>query len=152
MIRTTKRLRLCAAFLIGILGFIWGNSLLPAEISQAFSDWVKALLFPAAGGEMQTGSGLLRKIAHFTEFTALGAVLCWLFGMLEKKIYWPFLLGFGAACVDETIQRFSPGRSPALQDVAIDTAGVAVGIGLLMTGYYLLRKRKQFIFLEENNT
>ena len=142
MIRTRKRLWLCSVLLAGILCFIWGNSLLPAEISQAFSDWVKALLFRGSGDELQTGSGILRKIAHFTEFTALGMALGWLLGMLGKKTHWPFLLGFGAACMDETIQRFSAGRSPAIRDVAIDTAGVAVGIGLLLTGYYLLRKRK----------
>ena len=142
MIRTKKRLWLCSVLLAGILCFIWGNSLLPAEISQAFSDWVKALLFRGSGGELQTGSGILRKIAHFMEFTALGMALGWLFGMLGKKTRWPFLLGFGAACMDETIQRFSAGRSPAIRDVANDTAGVAGGIGLLLTGYYLLRKRK----------
>ena len=142
MIRTTNRLRLCAAFLIGILGFIWGNSLLPAEISQAFSDWVKALLFPASGGEIQTGSGLLRKIAHFTEFTALGMTLGWLFAMLEKKMYCPLFFGMGVACIDETIQHFVPGRAPGIRDIAIDTAGVAVGIGLLITGYHLYKKRK----------
>ena len=60
--------------------------------------------------------------------------------MLEKKMYWPFLLGFGVARMDETIQRFSPGRSPAFRDVAIDAAGVAVGIGLLITDYHLYRK------------
>ncbi len=152
MIRTGKRLRLCAVLLIGILGFIWGNSLLPAEISQAFSDWVKQLLFPASGAAGKVGSGLLRKIAHFTEFTALGTVLSWLFGMLEKKLYWPLLLGTVAACVDETIQHFVPGRSPGIRDIAIDTAGVAVGIGLLVTGYHLYRKRKQYLLLEENNT
>ena len=152
MIRTGKRLRLCAVLLIGILGFIWGNSLLPAEISQAFSDWGKQLLFPASGATGKVGSGLLRKIAHFTEFTALGTVLGWLFGMLEKKLYWPLLLGTAAACVDETIQHFVPGRGPGIRDIAIDTAGVAVGIGLLVTGYHLYRKRKQYLLLEENNT
>ena len=150
MIRTRNRLWLCSVLLAGILCFIWGNSLLPAELSQAFSDWVKALLVHGSGAAGNTGCGMLRKIAHFTEFTALGIVLGWLFGMLGKKMHWPFLLGFGTACMDETIQHFSPGRAPGIRDVAIDTAGVAVGIGLLLTGYYLLRKRKNNLFLEEN--
>lgn len=151
MIRTANRLKLCSVLLAGILIFIWGNSMLPAEVSQAFSDWVKGLLFRGSGAAGGSGSGLLRKIAHFTEFTALGMVLCWLFGMLGKKMRWPFLLGFGVACIDETIQHFSAGRAPAIRDVAIDTAGVAVGIGLLITGYHLLRKRKHNLLLEENN-
>ena len=44
MIRTDKRLRLCITLLVCNLIFIWGNSLLPGEISGAFSDWVKSLL------------------------------------------------------------------------------------------------------------
>ena len=44
MICTDKRLRLCTALLIANLVFIWGNSLLPGEISGAFSDWVKSVL------------------------------------------------------------------------------------------------------------
>ena len=44
MIRTDKRLRLNAALLICVLTFIWGNSLLPGEVSGAFSDWVKSIL------------------------------------------------------------------------------------------------------------
>lgn len=151
MIRTDKRLRLCAVLLVGILGFIWGNSLLPAEISQAFSDWVKALLFGTpSGGGAGGGSGLLRKIAHFTEFAALGMALCWLFGMLRRKQIWPLLLGIGAACVDETIQCFVPDRGPGITDVVIDMAGVAVGMILLLSGHNLIRKRTKHTILEEN--
>ena len=152
MKRTDRRIRLCTALLVCNLIFIWGNSLLPAEISRAFSDWVKGLLFPASGAAGNIGSGLLRKIAHFTEFTALGMTLGWLFAMLEKKMYCPLFFGMGVACIDETIQRFVPGRSPGIRDIAIDTAGVAVGIGLLITGYHLYKKRKQYLLLEENNT
>ena len=46
MICTKNRLRLCAALLIANLAFIWGNSMLPGEVSGAFSDWVKSLLLP----------------------------------------------------------------------------------------------------------
>lgn len=153
MIRTGKRLRLCITLLIGILAFIWGNSLLPAEISQDLSDWLKALLLGKPSGSTTVGgSGLLRKIAHFTEFAALGTVLCWLFGMLRKKMHWPLLVGIGAACVDETIQCFVPNRGPGIRDIAIDAAGVAVGVGLMITGYHALRKRKSNLLLEENQT
>lgn len=40
MIRTDKRLRLCVTLLVLILVFIWGNSLMPGEVSQAISNWV----------------------------------------------------------------------------------------------------------------
>ena len=142
MIRTDKRMRICVCLLCMLLIFIWGNSLLPGEISQAFSDWVKAILFPGRGGNgLRQGSGLLRKVAHFTEFTALGVLLSWLFGMLKKGKLHPILCGMAAACVDETIQFFVPGRSPGWKDVAIDTAGVLTGLVLLLIGHTLTKKK-----------
>ena len=142
MIRTDKRLRICGCLLALLLIFIWGNSLLPGEISQAFSDWVKDILFPGRDGNgLRQGSGLLRKIAHFTEFTALGLLLGWLFGMLKKGKLHPILFGMAAACVDETIQFFIPGRSPGLKDVAIDSAGVLTGLVLLLIGHTLIKKK-----------
>jgi VanZ family protein len=135
MKRTDKRLRL-SGWLIGcMLCFIWGNSLLPGEISGALSDWVKEILARLLPGEVPgvtTGGGLLRKIAHFTEFAALGGCLAWRFGMLEKRKIMALFSGFGAACVDETIQVFVPDRGPSLKDVAIDTCGAAVGICVLL--------------------
>ena len=143
MIRTDKRLRLCAALLICNLIFIWGNSLLPGEISGAFSDWVKGVLENMLPGEPSesVGGGLLRKIAHFTEFTALGMCLGWLFGMLKKRPRYPFFCGVAAACIDETIQRFVPDRGPSLKDVAIDSSGVLTGLVLLYLGHNYLKKR-----------
>ena len=142
MIRTDKRLRICGCLVCMLLIFIWGNSMLPGELSRAFSDWVKDILFPdrlaSEGGQ---GSGLLRKIAHFTEFTALGVLLSWLFGMLKKGKLCPVLWGVAAACVDETIQFFVPGRSPGLKDVVIDSAGVLTGLVLLLIGHTFIKKK-----------
>ena len=137
MIRTKTRLRLCITLTVCNLAFIWGNSLLPGEISGAFSDWVKDLLAPLLGwtGEGSGGGGLLRKVAHFTEFATLGVCLRALLGMLDKKRWKQFLIplaaAFCAACIDETIQIFVPLRGPGIKDVAIDTAGAIFGIVIL---------------------
>ena len=143
MIRTDKRIRLCTVLLSCNLIFIWGNSLLPGEVSGAFSDWVKSILayLLPIGPDNGLGGGLLRKIAHFSEFTALGMCLAWLFGMLQKSRIYPFLGGVLAAVVDETIQRFVPERGPSIRDVCIDSAGVLTGIILLWFGYHLVKKR-----------
>ena len=143
MIRTEKRLRLCTALLICNLMFIWGNSLLPGEISGALSDWVKqilASLFPGEGGEGM-GGGLLRKLAHFTEFAALGMCLTWRRGMLQKHPGFGLIPGAAVACVDETIQRFVPDRGPSILDVGIDTCGVAVGMVLFLTRHHLIKRK-----------
>ena len=145
MIRTENRLRLCLALLILNLAFIWGNSLLPGEVSGAFSDWVKELLAKLFAGEgPETSGGLLRKIAHFTEFAALGMVLSWLFGMLQKGKVYPFVCGAAAACIDETIQMFVPDRGPSIRDVCIDSCGVVTGMILLYMGYTWMKKSKQY--------
>ena len=94
--RTPKRIRLCICLLIVNLAFIWGNSLMTAEISSAISDWARQTvnlvlsIFPSANEESLKGDGVLRKIAHFTEFASLGLLLGWLFGMLQKRKIYPF--------------------------------------------------------------
>ena len=146
MIRTEKRLRLCAALIVVNLCFIWGNSLLPGSVSGAISDAVKNLLrwclsflgLPPGGGG---GGGLLRKVAHFTEFACLGGLFTWLFSMLRRPAWLALGCGFLAACVDETIQIFVPDRGPSVFDVGIDTAGVAVGILLLLLFQHIKRNQ-----------
>lgn len=145
MIRTNRRLRLCSVLIVCCLVFIWGNSLMPGSVSQLFSDCVQGVLDALlSGGEAEAseGSGLLRKVAHFTEFAALGMCLGWLFGMLGKRPAWPFALGVAAACMDETIQRFVPGRSPGVLDVCIDSCGVAFGMLLLYLGHSCFKKKR----------
>lgn len=156
MIRTKNRMTVCLILLGLLLTFIWGNSLLPGDVSGALSAWVKnvlASLFDRqSADEDPAGHGLLRKLAHFTEFAALGADLCWLMHMLCGKKWQATILalgcGFLTACADETIQRFVPGRGPGWGDVLIDTLGVTLGIGLLLL--VLLIKHKKIKPMEEN--
>ncbi len=145
MIHTRKRMRLCTALLICILAFIWGNSLMPASASQAFSDFVLkllSLLFPD-GAEITPGRGLLRKLAHFTEFAALGFCLAWRSGMLAKQPLGGFALGAAAAAIDETIQVFVPGRGPRVFDVLLDSCGILAGMTLCYFGHTLIKKKRK---------
>ena len=143
MIPTSRRRRLCLTLLVLNIAFIWGNSLLPGEVSGAFSDWVKEILAKLFIGDAMesSGGGLLRKFAHFSEFAMLGMLLSWWFGMLQKKVYWAALCGFLTACVDETIQRFVPDRGPSIFDVGIDTCGVLTGMLLIFTGHSILARK-----------
>ena len=128
-----RRIRLVTALIVVNIAFIWGNSLLPGEISGALSDWLASLL---GGGQVpQEGTGLLRKLAHFSEFGCLGfllGLLAWLKGERGHHLISLALLGgLLTACADESIQLLTPDRGPSLVDVWIDTCGVAAGIAML---------------------
>ena len=134
---------LCVALLGCNLLFIWGNSLLPASVSGSLSQWLRDLLGSVLGDAAGQGDGFLRKMAHFAEFCSLGILLSWLFAMRRKKtLLLPAAVWGGiAACIDEMLQHFAPGRAPRLTDVILDTAGVLAGIGIFWLGYYTVKKR-----------
>lgn len=135
---------ICILLILLNLCFIWGNSLLPAAQSQELSDWVMELLPEFTNEEVadEDESTLLRKIAHFAEFTVLGLLLSWLFRMLRKHPWYPLLWGVAAAFIDETIQYFVPDRGPGILDVGIDTCGVLMGMLLLQIGYFLMKQKQ----------
>ena len=145
MKRTKTRVALCGAFLAAILAFIWGNSAMPGEASGALSGWAGTLLGKLAPF-LSTEAGLhfLRKAAHFSEFAALGMTLAWMFGMISRRRLWqyslPLLCGAAAACIDETIQIFSPGRYSSITDVLIDCSGVLTGCLVLLMAVKLFSK------------
>lgn len=165
------KLALCLLLICLNVAFIWGNSILPADLSEKVSGEVmdvyeRVLMHPLfekvstklinfANRILDTsipneniGMHLLRKMAHFSEFLLLGLDLTWLFLILEQKgihrITMPLLFGVLTACVDETIQLYSAGRSSSLVDVWIDIGGLTVGIMILLLGHAIVRicKRK----------
>lgn len=153
MKRTKNRMAVCLTLTVLTLVFIWGNSLLPAAASDAFSAWLKDTLAPVFGwGTSETdgaGHGVLRKVAHFTEFCWLGLCLSWLMHMLRTKKTEVFLLaaaaGVAVACIDESIQFFVPGRAPGWMDVGIDTAGLLLGIGVITLIHYISQQKMKLL-------
>ena len=112
-----------------ILCFIWGNSMLSAEVSGAISRFVATIL----GGNREPsveGHHLVRKLAHFCEFMSLGAVCVLLcretFQRNTEKTLFCAFVGVFVPISDETIQIFT-GRGPSLVDVWIDVGGFASG-------------------------
>lgn len=116
--------------------FIFSNSLQPPDESnsrsRAIADWMYG--FPIFSGWLTEDAfhRLIRKLAHFAEFGALG--LC--FGgfaynlgriRYEKYISLPMLMALFAAVCDEFIQRFT-GRTSSVKDVLIDFSGALCGL------------------------
>lgn len=155
MMEQKKKLHLWITLLVVNLAVIWGNSLLPGEISGTISNGVKNVLtmFLPKGQDNGSQDGfLIRKLGHFTEFTCLGVCLSQIFRRIctqkPRWYYLPLVCGAFAAAVDETIQRFVPDRGPSIYDVCLDTCGVIAGI-LIITIIYKIKMKKQNT-MEEN--
>ena len=130
-----------------------------AESSKTSSPFVRAYLslvhpdFGSLSPEEQftleeEASFLIRKTAHFSIYTILGAlsysaVSVTLSGSEAKtRIPLSFLIGALYAVSDEIHQSFVPGRSCELRDMAIDSAGVLLGV-LIASGIAALLRRKR---------
>ena len=151
MSAANNRKRIVTAFIAANLILIWGNSLLPGEISGKISAFVTELIGKILGippGESQAGHGLLRKLAHFSEFACLGLLLTLRLSMdghRGRPLICQTLLGsLTAACVDETIQIFVNGRGSSLIDVWIDAGGAAVGMAAILIGHSVSKKKNNY--------
>ena len=155
------RKKVLTILIILMLVFIWGNSMLPGEISGRISDTVMDWMNRAAAtlglgedyftimvdqdddGDLDPSSYIVRKIAHVTEFALLGALL-WL--RLEstgrKRAITALVVSAAAAGVDELIQLFFD-RGSQFRDVVIDSGGAVLGISLAVLISALWKKRNE---------
>lgn len=89
---------------------------------------------------------IIRKIAHFSIYAVVGALLMALFKTYKLKeinsISYSLILGTIYAISDEIHQCFIPGRGPQVTDVIIDSIGVLFGILLLIFVIKIFEKKK----------
>lgn len=137
-----KNKRILALLIALILAFIWGNSLLSKEVSGAISDFIQynILGFSGGGANGTVNSTPIRKLAHFTEFAALGAAFALIFFDKARRYLRAFCFAAAAACLDETIQIFSH-RGNSIKDVALDCCGAAFGIFVIWLAVRIKRKK-----------
>lgn len=124
-----------------VMGFIFSNSAEVAEASGGKSalvtQWINGVL-AVLGFGLRLTEGLVRKLAHFAEYSLLGFWLVLTLRVYTRRVLpylaWPLFLGLATAVCDETLQTFIPGRAGQLRDVCIDFAGVTAGIfcGLIL--------------------
>ncbi|MBP3718551.1 MAG: VanZ family protein [Eubacterium sp.] len=142
-----------------IMAFIFFQSSLPADTSQEESDIIVRFLSRFTDRDAELMSFIVRKLAHFTEYTLLGLFISLTVkehyhkkryheeqhsekhyhdehfhkGQFLKRIFIiPLICGVLYAASDEIHQRFVPGRSCELRDVLIDTCGVLLGVTINM--------------------
>ena len=148
--RNVRRTRRFLLLLLAVwLLFIWAHSMIPARSSAAESRWVGQLITPVL--ELFTGKGnvtdhLVRKLAHFCEYAALG-VLSGALVLLRKDaalFHWSYALlcTLAVAVIDESIQLLATGRGAQVQDILLDTAGSLTGLLLIWGISWILRKKR----------
>ena len=148
--------RFWTAVVILYIGFIFYNSLTPALESSRQSGGVLAMVLEAVDSMgMESGwitEHLIRKTAHFAEYTLLGVLLSAAVRQYSVTVSTERLvkgwLGTLIPLTDETIQLFVEGRSGQISDVWLDMAGFFTGIlTLWVVGRYFKtrysRKREQ---------
>lgn len=131
------------------------HSLINGDNSLAESDYVVSLIikyiYPTDNAHtISSITFLVRKLAHFSEFALLFSFFnCF---MISHTSYKNKALAFVTLfaliflpLLDETVQYFSPGRSPMVYDIWIDALGGAVGIIVSSLIYYIVRKSKNCI-------
>lgn len=114
---------------------IYGHSLKSGDSSSVESSYVLMQLrefFAFIGMDSQwLTEHLVRKAAHFSEYTLLGILLMGCFNSykfnLWKRCFFHFTLAYFIPFTDETIQLFIQGRSSQVSDVWLDISGVLFG-------------------------
>ena len=140
--RSWVRYILIAADILWV-AFIFARSLKAADESTAESAWVLELvriIIPSASMHF------VRKLAHFTEYFILGALLFATMQSFGAKKLAMVLAPAGclaAAVTDELLQTLSPGRSCQLSDMLLDTAGGICGMLICALALYLVRKARR---------
>lgn len=130
-----------------LIAFIFIHSLTPADISQeesgAVTDWL-SYVFP-----FELSENLVRKLAHFIEFSALGIITTLtVYSYCQKVmggVYFKLFVCLATAVCDEAIQLNIDGRSGQVSDIFLDFSGCLFGLILtsIIIGIVLyLKKRK----------
>ncbi len=128
-----------------LLVFIFGNSSADGEASSELSlmvlGWANGLL-EALKLPITLSHHFIRKLAHFTEYSLLGALLTattaswrrrqWCF----RSVWIALVFGSTTASLDEYLQTFVSGRHGSPLDVLLDFSGVlwaALAVSALLT-------------------
>lgn len=134
MIRKKLPTIILMVLILATIAFIWSNSLQSISESDARSLDVLALIKPFLGvfvGQDNVTDNLVRKLAHFMEYGALGCELALLLALqkrlLRQSVFNCAFTAMVTALTDETIQIFT-GRGSQVQDVWLDFAGACTGI------------------------
>ena len=145
---TNSKIHIHALVTVIIMIFIFVQSALPSDLSQQESGVIVSFLSNFLWTDSELLSFVVRKCAHFAEYTLLGwSLALTVADYLERlrgaqpggsnrakpgdlrgaQLMAPWMIGTAYAVTDEIHQYFVPGRSCEIRDVVIDSCGVLVG-------------------------
>lgn len=126
-----------------------------SNISRTVTAWFWHMYYSLFGGEgkgenvivaVNSTEDIVRKIAHFMEYMAVGFLSYGIVAMWSVKLRKWFFIVFGqvviSGALDEWHQYFVPGRFASLKDVLIDTAGGLTGIAVILLPVMLTRRKR----------
>ncbi len=140
MSASTRRSLWAWAWVALCVGVIWGVSgdLFSARGTSRILTPLLRWLYPEISHEsLRSAHFFVRKCAHLTEYAVLGllaarALRITLDLSLLRIALWTLLLVLAVSGVDEARQALVPTRSGSFADVALDFAGGAVGLLLIV--------------------
>lgn len=154
-VRPVERKQLIwTAVLVLYILFIFSNSLTPGDESSSQSGFVlelaKRCLEAVGLGNIGITEHFIRKLAHFSEYFVLGALIVHVVRGFSKGMpglswvpVW-LLTGVMVPLCDETCQLFTKGRSGQISDVWLDISGMICGslVFMLLSRQLANRRRK----------
>lgn len=147
--QTSMRFRVIIFILTaGMIAFAFIHSSMPADLSSEESESVMGVLqyiLNFLGFSAELTDHIVRKAAHFAEYTAIGMLLvscAYSFSRTKPYRYYSQILfaGLATAVIDETIQLNVAGRSGQITDVLLDFSGVITGAVFMLLVYMIYRK------------
>ena len=147
--QSSKRFRVIIFTLTALMiAFAWVHSLFPADLSSRESEGVFQIIyrfFSLFGAGQAVTQTIIRKLAHFSEFAAIGFLLLscgYTFDRIKPHRYAvPVLFtGLLTAVIDEELQLGIEGRAGMITDVWIDFGGVVCGFFAALAFYAIVRK------------
>lgn len=136
----------------GLIAFAFMHSSMNADESGAESAVTMGFLqniLNALGINIELTDHIVRKLAHFAEYSAIGIMLmstAYAFNKSRPYVFYTHILfaGLFTAVIDEAIQLNVPGRAGMITDVLLDFSGVVTGtvvMLILLTIYKAVRKK-----------
>ena len=135
------------ALVVLVILFIWDNSLQndisSYGLSLTITQWLSPILYKLGiTGDMWSLNRIVRKLAHVFEFAVLGGCLYVALHQFNREYAGLKVIAIGLviAILDECLQLTSIGRHASIRDVAIDTAGVIIGVAVVQVILSIYRR------------